>query len=140
MRIVTLAIGALAIASAASAAGSALSITRSVFIETRSDGDLALEPATTLASGDKVVLVMQWNRPGAQHPFTLASRVPDELAFQRSGDASVEVSIDGGRRWGRLGELRSGQRLASPEDVTHLRWRIAAGDDRRLRSYSAIVR
>ena len=140
MRIVTLAIAALAIASAASAAGSALSITRSVFVETRSDGGLALEPATTLASGDKVVLVMQWSRPGAQQPFTLASRVPDELAFQRSGDASVEVSIDGGRRWGRLGELRSGQRLASPEDVTHLRWRIAAGDDRRLRSYSAIVR
>ena len=140
MRILMLAIGALAIASAASAAGSALSINRSVFVETRSDSGLALEPATTLASGDKVVLVMQWNRPGAQQPFTLASRVPDELAFQRSGDASVEVSIDGGRRWGRLGELRSGQRLASPEDVTHLRWRIAAGDDRRLRSYSAIVR
>ena len=140
MRILSFAIGALAIASAASAAGSALSITRSVFVETRSDGGLALEPATTLASGDKVVLVMQWNRPSAQQPFTLASRVPDELAFQRSGDASVEVSIDGGRRWGRLGELRSGQRLASPEDVTHLRWRIAAGDDRRLRSYSAIVR
>ena len=140
MRILPFAIGALAIASAASAAGSALSITRSVFVETRSDGGLALEPATTLASGDKVVLVMQWNRPGAQHPFTLASRVPDELAFQRSGDASVQVSIDGGRRWGRLGELRSGHRLASPEDVTHLRWRIAAGDDRRLRSYSAIVR
>ena len=67
MRILTLAIGALAIASAASAAGSALSITRSVFVETRSDGGLALEPATTLASGDKVVLVMQWSRPGAQH-------------------------------------------------------------------------
>ena len=140
MRILSFAIGALAIASAASAAGSALSITRSVFVETRSDGGLALEPATTLASGDKVVLVMQWSRPGAQQPFTLASRVPDELAFQRSGDASVQVSIDGGRRWGRLGELRSGHRLASPEDVTHLRWRIAAGDDRRLRSYSAIVR
>ena len=140
MRILPFAIGALAIASAASAAGSALSITRSVFVETRSDGGLALEPATTLASGDKVVLVMQWSRPGAQQPFTLASRVPDELAFQRSGDASVQVSIDGGRRWGRLGELRSGHRLASPEDVTHLRWRIAAGDDRRLRSYSAIVR
>lgn len=140
MRILSFAIGALAIASAASAAGSALSITRSVFVETRSDGGLALEPATTLASGDKVVLVMQWSRPGAQQPFTLASRVPDELAFQRSGDASVQVSIDGGRRWGRLGELRSGHRLASPEDVTHLRWRIAAGEDRRLRSYSAIVR
>ena len=140
MRIVMLAISALAIASAASAAGSALSITRSVFVETRSDYGFALEPATTLASGDKVVLVMQWNRPGVSQPFTLASRVPDELAFQRSGDASVEVSIDGGRRWGRLGELRSGQRVASPEDVTHLRWRIAAGDDRRLRSYSAIVR
>jgi len=95
MRILTLAIGALAIASASSAAGSALSITRSVFVETRSNGGLALEPATTLASGDKVVLVMQWSRPGAQQPFTLASRVPDELAFQRSGDASVEVSIDG---------------------------------------------
>lgn len=140
MRNIVVGLSALALATAASAAGSSLSITRSVFVETRSDDGIALEPAHRLESGDKVVLVMQWDRENARRPFTLASRVPEELAFQRSGDAAVEVSIDGGRRWGRLGDLRSGQRLASPEDVTHLRWRIAAGEDRRLRSYSAIVR
>ncbi|MCH2486939.1 MAG: hypothetical protein MK010_04245 [Erythrobacter sp.] len=140
MRIAPFALGILAIATAAGAAAPAVSITRSVFVETLSDDGVELEPATRLERGDKVVLVMQWERNRAQRPFTLASRVPEELAFQRSGDASVEVSINGGRRWGRLGDLRSGQRLASPEDVTHLRWRIAAGDDRRLRSYSAIVR
>jgi hypothetical protein len=138
MRIALLALGALAIATAAGASESAFSITRSVFVETRADGGVALEPATRLESGDKVVLVMQWDRGARQRPFTLASRIPDTLAFQRSGDNAAEVSIDGGQRWGRLGQLR--ERLASPEDVTHLRWRIAAGEDRRLRSYSAIVR
>jgi hypothetical protein len=58
-----------------------------------------------------------------------------------------EISIDGGRSWGKLGMLMirdtSGTRLASPEDVTHVRWRIPASVAARgtgTIAYSAIVR
>ncbi len=83
---------------------------------------------------------MKWQGSGSTQPFTLASRIPETLSYQRSGDDTVEVSIDGGRRWGRLAELRRGKRAALPEEVTHLRWRVAARDSSGIRSFSAIVR
>lgn len=140
MRSILLIASILFLATAATATGSALSIQRSVFLETAQGDGVALEPASTLSRGDRVVLVMQWQgRTGAQ-PFTLASRIPDTLAYQRSGDDAVEVSVDGGRRWGRLNDLRRGRRAALPEEVTNLRWRVRAGDSSGMRSFSAIVR
>ena len=125
--------------SAAMAAQNSMSISRAVYVARAHDGGVALEPAETLRRGDRVVLVMEWDGDPAQ-PFTLVSKVPNTLAYQRSGDRNVQVSVDGGRRWGRIGSLRHGDRLAAPEDVTNLRWRIASADDEGMRSYSAIVR
>lgn len=124
-------------------AQSAIGITRSVYIERAADGARALEPADTLRKGDKVVLVMEWRASDARRAFTVSSAVPRDLAFQRAGSDAIEVSIDGGRTWGRLGDLREGERLASVEDVTHLRWRVpaaAVAQGKGLLSYSAIVR
>jgi hypothetical protein len=53
------------------------------------------------------------------------------------------VSVDGGKTWGKLGKLRIGSRLATPEDVTHVRWRISAAHAALGRgdiAYSGIVR
>ena len=57
------------------------------------------------------------------------------------------TSTDGGRNWGQLGIMRmrdrDGTRLASPEDVTHLRWRVADSEAARGSgrfTYSALVR
>ena len=83
---------------------------------------------------------MEWRAGDARRGFTVQSAVPRDLAFQRAASEAVEVSIDGGRSWGRLGGLKVGDRLASVEDVTHLRWRVAAGSDRGMLSYSAVVR
>lgn len=140
MRSILLAASVLFLGTAATATGSALSIQRSVFVETTYGDGVALEPASTLSRGDRVVLVMQWQSPRVTRPFTLASRIPETLSYQRAGDDAVEVSVDGGRRWGRLAELRRGQRAAQPEEVTHLRWRVHAGDSSGMRSFSAIVR
>jgi|GEM_PF-3355375 hypothetical protein len=140
MRSILLVASILFLATAATATGSALSITRSVFVETAQQDGIALEPADTLSRGDRVVLVMQWQPGRATGPFVLASRVPETLSYQRSGDDAVEVSTDGGRRWGRLGELRQGTRAARADDVTNLRWRIGADDGSGMRSFSAIVR
>ena len=125
------------------AAQSAVEITRSVYVEKRDErAGRTIEPAVALRRGDKVVLVVEWRASDSPRGFTVSSAVPRDLAFQRSGDAA-QVSIDGGRNWGSLESLRAGDRRASPEDVTHLRWRVPAdrvADGRGTLTYSAIVR
>lgn len=120
-------------------ADGAVDINRSVYIERMSAGTRALEPATTLKPGDKVVLVIAWRTDSSGRQVTVESAVPRALAFQRAGHDAVEVSTDGGRRWGELGTLKMGRRLATAEDVTHLRLRIA-GERSGQMTFSAIVR
>lgn len=129
------------------AAQSAVDIDKAVYLERaeRQGNSVvrALEPATTLRKGDSVVLLLTWSASGPSGSFTVASPVPRDLAFKRSGDRGAEVSIDGGRSWGQLGELRIGARRASPEEVTHLRWQVSREEAQRgkgMLSYSAIVR
>jgi len=122
------------------AAEGAVDIDRSVYVERRDDGMRALEPATTLRKGDRVVLVLAWRSGAPGRGFTVESAVPRPLAFQRAGSDAVEVSADNGRSWGRLGDLRIGGRLASAEDVTRLRLRVPASATAGRMTYSAIVR
>lgn len=117
----------------------AVDIDRAVYVERSNEGVRALEPATTLRPGDKVVLVVEWRADSRGRQFTVQSAVPRALAFQRAGHDAVEVSADGGRRWGELGSLKLGGRLASAEDVTHLRLRVA-GERRGRMTFSAVVR
>jgi hypothetical protein len=136
-----LVLGALVcLAGSAAAAESAVDIDRSVYVERRDDGVRALEPATTLKKGDKVVLVLEWRAGAPGHGFTVESAVPRPLAFQRAGSDAIEVSTDNGRNWGRLGSLRVGDRLASAEDVTNLRLRVPGSAPAGRMTYSAIVR
>lgn len=137
------------------AAQSAISITRAVYVETQSSGQngaRSIEPAATLQKGDRVVLLVEWDTesPGLEQNnrgYTVSSEVPRHLAFQSSSNDAYEISTDGGRNWGELGQMRisdrKGARLASPEDVTNLRWNIArsrlAAERGRI-AYSAIVR
>ena len=106
-----------------------------------------IEPARMLSRGDAVVLVVAWRAREGSNGFTLTSPVPAALEYQRDSRGDVEVSADGGRSWGRIGMLAireaGGARLATPEDVTHIRWRIpaaqAAHGSGRI-AYRAIVR
>lgn len=127
------------LAASAAFAGSAIEIERAVYVERAAAGGRALEPATTLRKGDKVILVVEWRADAPARRFTVQSAVPRMLAFQRAGHDAVEVSIDGGRSWGELGELKTGARLASAEDVTHVRLKVAGAPAGRM-AYSAIVR
>jgi len=107
-----------------------------------------IEPAGTLKRGDRLVLMVEWQgRPGSGRSFAVTSPIPRTIAFERASHDSMEVSVDGGRSWGKLGGItlsdRHGARLASPEDVTHLRWRVTPGEAERGHgriTYSAIVR
>lgn len=102
-----------------------------------------LQPAKALKRGDRVVYVVSWYRMGGQGGFTVTNPLPSKVYFQGSADGREEVSIDGGKTWGRLDSLRTGNRLATPEDVTHVRWRVPAHEAARGQgqiTYSAIVR
>lgn len=148
MKKIMLALAATSLAAGATAAQSGVEITRAVFIERKAPVApgrmaLSLEPASTLKRGDVVVLMLEWNSPGRPDGFVVSSRVPRDLAFRRSGGMQPQVSTDGGRSWGELGMLRIGQRKATPEDVTHLRWYVSDAEaalGRGMLTYSAIVR
>lgn len=98
-----------------------------VFVEKTAQGDSRrLEPAQRLSRGDRVVTVVSWYRLGGDGGFTVTNPLPRAIAYQESAHENEEVSVDGGRSWGRIGQLRHGSRMATPEDVTHVRWRIPA--------------
>lgn len=101
-----------------------------VFVERAHAGDRRrLEPVGQLARGDRVVTVLNWHRMGgnngANGGFTITNPLPRSVAYQASAHEDEEVSVDGGKSWGKLGALRIGTRLATPEDVTHVRWHVS---------------
>ena len=115
-----------------------------VFVERTEAGNTrSLEPASRLSRGDRVVTIVNWYRMGGDGGFTITNPLPRAIAYQASARDDQEVSVDGGRTWGKLGTLRVAGRLASPEDVTHMRWRIPANSAQRGQgriAYSGIVR
>jgi len=149
MRYLAFAGAGLALASGTAAiAQPGVEFSRAVFVERKlpaTGGRVtrALEPAAQLRPGDQVVLMLEWSAPAGDDGFVVSSRVPRDLVFRRSGGVEAQVSIDQGRSFGPLESLRVGTRRATPEDVTHLRWRVSESDaaqGRGMLTYSAIVR
>jgi hypothetical protein len=140
-----IAIAALATAFATPAlAAPVVSLDTAIFVERNRDDQVrSLEPAQSLRRGERVVYVVTWYRLGGDGGFTITNPMPRTVAYQASARDDEQVSIDGGRSWGRLADLRVGDRTASPEDVTHVRWRITRPDAAQGRgriAYSGIVR
>jgi hypothetical protein len=137
---------ALALASpiAVLAASPLVALDSKVFVERIKPGTgRLLEPARTLRRGDRLVYVVKWQRLGGDGGFTVTNPLPASVYYQGSAFGDEQVSIDGGRNWGKLENLRKGDRIATPEDVTHLRWRVpamAAAKGTGRITYSAIVR
>ena len=107
-----------------------VSLDSAIYVEhiSKANGTLirSLEPARRLSPGERVVTLVNWSRPAGAGGFTLVNALPAALTYQRSGRDDEEVSVDGGRNWGHLGSLRIAGRLATPADVTHLRWRVSS--------------
>ncbi len=124
-------------------AQAAVAIDSAVYVERTLPEGRRLEPASTLSRGDRVVYVVTWQRTTGLGGFFVTNPLPRTVSYQESASGEEEVSVDGGRTWGKLGELRLGARYATPEDVTHVRWRVPASEAARGRgriAYSAIVR
>lgn len=114
-----------------------------VYVErVQSDTMRRLEPAERLSRGDRVITVVNWSVQGNRgDSFVITNPLPSALAYEASAWDDQDVSVDGGRTWGRLGVLKVGTREATPQDVTHIRWRIVASDHTRGQiAYSGIVR
>lgn len=145
IRVPAMLCGAIAAATAVQAAASpAISIDSMVFVEKTDPGQgRRLEPAGQLNRGDRLVYVVRWYRMGGNGGFVVTNPLPRAVHFQASANGDEEVSVDGGKTWGRLSTMRIGTRFATPEDVTHVRWRVdpvsAARGSGRI-AYSAIVR
>jgi hypothetical protein len=112
-----------------------------VFVErVQPNATRRLELASQLNRGDRIITVVNWRRAGAT-PFVITNPVPATVAYQASAWDAQQVSVDGGRTWGKLDALHVGTRSATPEDVTHIRWRISAQQRSRGQiAYSGIVR
>lgn len=130
----------------------AVSLDSAVYVEHASNDNAggpirSLQLADRLSRGDRIVTILTWQKQSgpknANAGFTVVNPLPRKVAYQGSARDNEEVSVDGGRSWGRLGELSIGVRLATTEDVTHVRWHVdprqAAQGQGRI-AYSAIVR
>ena len=135
--------GALCLAAPALAAP-LIALDSAVYVEKVGPGKgRTLQPAARLNRGDRLVYVVSWYRMGGTGAFTVTNPLPRSVYYQGSADGSEEVSLDGGKTWGKLDQIRTSGRLATPEDVTNVRWHVAASEAAQGSgeiTYSAIVR
>jgi len=122
----------------------AVTLNSAVYVEHAKPGDVrVLEPASQLSPGDRIVTVVTWQLKSGKGGFSVTNPLPRGIYYQGSASGDEEVSADGGRTWGKLGQLRLGTRMATPEDVTHVRWHVPATQavaGRGNIAYSGIVR
>lgn len=143
------------LAPAASHATDNVALQSTVFVEKTvpaADGRnrVVLETPTLVTPGDKLVFVLAYRNAGSApaRDFVVTNPMPSAVAYQSAVSDGATVSIDGGRSWGSLAQLRVREsdgrwRSARAEDVTHIRWAmrqpIPAGGQGRL-SFRGIVR
>lgn len=108
-----------------------------------------LASTSRAAPGDQLVFVVNWRNEGREpvQGVALTNPIPRGTLLT-APDPSMQVSVDGGQRWGRLEDLwlptpLGGTRRALPADITHIRWtmptRLSPGETARL-SYRATMR
>ncbi len=126
----------LALVSTAPVFAAPLELASDVFVEReqkRPDGSVAtiLEEPKLVVPGDQLVFVVRYKNVGAQpaSKFTVTNPIPRAVAFSGTADGTEIVSIDGGKNWGFLSQLKVGKadgtfRPALPGDVTHVKWNL----------------
>ena len=104
---------------------------------------------TKVVPGDHLIFSTKFHNSGAKpiEHFIVTNPLPSAVTLAGDGYGNFDVSVDGGKSWGKLAALtvsdgKGGQRGAQATDVTHVRWiipAIAPGASGSL-EYHAIVR
>lgn len=120
----------------AASAADEVALSSTVFVErdvtdTTGRKRTVLEEPKAVTPGDRLIFLLRYRNMGATpaSDFVVTNPMPPAVAYQGTPDAAALVSIDGGRSWGQLGQLRVTERDgnvrgARPEDVTHVRWAL----------------
>lgn len=111
--------------------------------ETGADGRerIVLKKPTdvVVVPGDRVVFTLSYQNKGKDpaNGFRATNPMPGPVQFVAAAEDWAEVSVDGGKNWGKLSDLKvpstvsvtaepsAAFRPAGPEDVTHVRWVFA---------------
>lgn len=129
-------------------AAAPVELSSDIFVEKqqkRQDGSFAtiLEAPKLILPGDQLVFVVRYHNAGSKPAakFSVTNPIPAAIAFSGTSDGAEIVSIDGGKNWGKLSQLRVNNsdgtsRSALMTDVTHLKWQmnqmLAVGDTGKL--------
>ena len=119
-----------------------------IIVEQGREKHVMVEP-TVVVPGDKLVFATAYRNTGASavNNFVVTNPIPAGVMLAPGGVAQAEVSVDGGKIWGKLVNLTvagtgGAKRPAQSSDVTHLRWTLpvlAPGATGTL-TYNGIVR
>lgn len=89
-----------------------------------------LASADRVAPGDQLIVIVHWRNDGSAplRDQAVVRPLPRGVQIDPS-DPSMQVSVDGGMRWGRMGQLwlptpLGGTRRAVAADITHVRWSL----------------
>ena len=138
MKYIIQAFTAIAILASASMslAATPLQLSSDVFVErivARGDGTktVVLENPKMVTPGDNLVFVVKYKNISATtaNNFVVTNPLPAAVTFDGTSDGLEVVSIDGGKNWGFLGNLRvansdGATRAAQRSDVTHIKWNL----------------
>lgn len=117
-------------------AATPLQLSSDVFVErqvVRNDGSkkTVLEKPNMVTPGDNLVFIVRYRNVGGATAsnFVVTNPLPAAVVFDGTSDDLEIVSVDGGRRWGRLTALRIAKadgstRPAVRSDVTHIKWNL----------------
>ncbi len=110
---------------------------------------LQLVAPKAVLPGDRLLFSTAFTNTGAKpvQNFVVTNPVPAAVSVAPDSAAALQVSVDGGKSWGRLASLtlangKGGRRGALATDITHIRWTIpviAPGASGKV-EYHAIVR
>ena len=119
-----------------------------IVVENGREKHVLVEPKVVVP-GDKLIFATAYRNTGsaAVSNFVVTNPIPAGVALAQGDAPMADVSVDGGKTWGKLSALtvtgKDGvKRAAQSGDVTHIRWTLASvapGASGTL-SYHAVVR
>ncbi|NJS14452.1 MAG: DUF11 domain-containing protein [Sphingopyxis sp.] len=123
-----------ALTASAPALANPVSLSNNVFVErvsTDAQGNrkVVLEEPRVVTPGDRLLFVLNYRNASGKpaEKFVVTNPMPSAVQYAEQGEGTAQVSVDGGKNWGELGQLRvadanGADRAARNEDVTHIRW------------------